>query len=338
MQRFHTIAKPENFRMGMFNLCAHEIPIYFGSPLFGYPSLDIEGGKIIKANNLLVLDLNVIEYMRQRKNKRNIEGLLKYAAMLGLEITFIVGLSEQKRNLSYADSLYKELVTVLREDYFYDLPDKEVEKLLGVLSRHNPGITKNTGLFRDFLILIKYFYNKKWGIERKIREFATMIYEKNVPVFTFAFLVGCLYFYVKENRNAFSEKVVRKVQSDMDICSGEEEKRLWNVASDLMLFMAPTELFYNDKTGEYNFSYIASGDITVCLILSELCYAEIVVNQGRCFGTPGFRPTGIAGETLHSLVIRYLRNSRQHSLTKKEASDPRRTNLSNLVDELRSAN
>jgi len=56
------------------------------------------------------------------------------------------------------------------------------------------------------------------------------------------------------------------------------------------------ELFnLNRYTGEYNFSYIVSADISVGLALSEICYGQIVVDGGTCWGHSGFRPGGLGG-------------------------------------------
>lgn len=318
----------------MIDMRRDENPIFIGSPFFGYPSLDIEGNKRIKTNNLLILDLNVISFIRQRKNKTNIRQLLTWASLLDLEVTPIVGISEQYRSHANPGVAFKRYIQILREDYFYDLPEEEIERLTRVFTEYSPDIENNTGIFRDYLIVIKYFYQKKWVLEKKVEQFAIMVHKRNIPVLAFAFLLGCIYFYVKDNPRNFTQKIVSKVQSDMSISPNKEEKRLWNVASDIMLFMAPAELFYNYQANEYNFSYVASGDVTAGLILSELCYGQVVVNQNTCYGMAGFRPRGASSAVLVPLVQRYLQQSPQHSFTRAGNHDPRRNNLMELANEL----
>jgi hypothetical protein len=251
-----------------------------------------------------------------------------------LEVTPIVGISEQQRTHGNPGEAFNNYIDILKEDYLYDLPESEIQRLLGVFIDHSPKIKQNTELFRDYLVIIKYFYHKKLPLEKKIEELSDLIHKRNVPVLAFAFILGCVFFHVKENPEKYTKKVVSKVQSDMAISPKKEEKKLWNVASDIMLFMAPAELFFNYETGEYNFSYVASGDITCGLTLSEVCYGQIVVNENTCFGMPGLRPTGISSQTISPYIGKYLKQSPQQSFTRKGSADPRRENLRKLAAEL----
>lgn len=335
MQRFHTIALSESVPSGMIDLDLNESPIFIGSPFLGVPSLDPEGKKIVQTNNLLILDLNVINFIRQRKNKVNIQGLLEWTAKKGLEITPIVGLSEQFRTHGDPYSAFNKYIETLKIDYQYDLSSTEVEKCFRVISNYSPKIQQNTELLRDYLIIIKFFYHQNCTLEEKVRQFAQLLYNRNVPVFAFAFLLGCVFFHVKDSPNKFSQKLVSKVQSDMAVSPNKEERKLWNVASDIMLFMAPAELFFNYETGEYNFSFIASGDITCGLILSEISYGQIVVNQNTCFGMVGLKPTGLSAPVMAHYINEYLKASPQQSFTRKGASDQRTANLKRLVSDLK---
>ncbi|OKY27132.1 hypothetical protein BI291_18040 [Thalassotalea sp. PP2-459] len=334
MQQIHTLVEPEKIQMGSIDLAPDEDPIFFGSPFFGIPSLDIDGERKIKANNLLILDLNIINFIRQRKNKVNIKGLLIWAAKMGLEVTPIVGLSEQQRTHGNPDKAFKNYIEILKEDYFYDLPSEEADNFLKVIREHTPNIKKNTELFCDYLIIIKHFYHLNLPLEEKIKQFAQLIHERNVPVLAFAFLLGCVFFHVKCTPNDYSNKVVSKVQSDMSISPTRETRKLWNVASDIMLFMAPVELFFNYELGEFNFSYVASGDITCGLTMSEICYGQVVVNNGTCFGMPGLRPTGHTFKAISHCVNKHLKPSPQQSFTRKGGSDSRVNNLKALAKEL----
>lgn len=335
MQRYYTMSRTDDVHFGQIDCSGSEQPIFIGSPFFGFPSRDAEGKDEIEVNPVLLLDLNIVNFLRSRKNSEHIKRMLAWAAATGVEMTPIVAQSEQQRSHADPEKPFRQYVQALKEDYGYTLPSGEISRLLGVFEEHSPAIEKNTGLFRDYLVIIKHFYHQKASVEEKIKGFADLIYERNVPVLAFAFLLGCVYFFVKEKPSSFTEKVVRKVQSDMAVVPAKEEARLWNVASDIMLFMAPAELFYNKYTGEYNFCYVASADITAALAMSEICYGQVVVNAGRCFGHPGLRPAGISAESIAPLVQKYLRQSPQQNYEPAKEHDLRRQNLEGLALELR---
>jgi hypothetical protein len=118
------------------------------------------------------------------------------------------------------------------------------------------------------------------------------------------------------------------------VCKEKEKVHLKNLASDLMLFMAPAEIFFNHEASEFNFCYVASSDVSIGLALAEIAYGQIVVNDGRCFGQPGFRPSGIIGAALEPVVVQYLRQSPQHDYSFKGRSDGRVENLERLAEKL----
>lgn len=337
MHRFHTIFHPEATPLSVIDSGPGEVPIWVGSPFYGLPSKNPDCfDPVVPMNGLLLLDVNILGYIRERKNIDNIRRLFAWAARERLEVTPIVAVAEQHRTHKAPDRAFRHYVDALREDYFYDLPQYEVERLLGVFSEHSPAIEQNVQFLALYYVLIKHFYHKKWSAVRKVKELAELIHKRNVPVLAFAFLLGCVCFYVKENPSVFSETIVKKIQSDMCIHSNKEKEKdhLNNLASDLMLFMAPAEMFFNKGTSEFNFSYIASGDTAVGLTLAEICYGQVVVNNGRCFGHPGFRPSGATGKALSEIVAQHLRPSLQQSYSFKGRSDGRVDNLESLAKEL----
>lgn len=287
-------------------------------------------------NRLLLLDVNILGSIRERKNVGNIRSLFAWAASQELEVTPIVAVAEQHRTHGAPDRAFRHYVEALREDYLYNLPQQEVERLLSVFSKHSPAIAQNVQFIAHYYVLIKYFYHKRWSAERKVKEFSDLIHEKNVPVLAFAFLLGCSYFYVRENPQQFSSAVISKVQSDMCVHPQKEKERshLRNLASDLMLFTAPAEIFFNHETSEFNFCYVASGDVSIGLVLSEIAYGKITVNDGRCFGHPGFRLSGATGRALGATVAQCLRPSPQQSYLYKGRSDGRFDNLERLAEKM----
>lgn len=262
--------------------------------------------------------------------------MFAWAASEGLEITPIVAVAEQHRTHGAPDKAFKHYVDALRRNYLYDLPPQEVERLLSVFSEHSPAVAQNVDFLAHYYVLIKHFYHKPWSAERKVKEFSELIHQRNVPVLAFAFLLGCVSFCVRENPQQFSPAVVSKVQSDMCVHGNKEREKshLKNLASDLMLFITPAEIFFNHETSEFNFCYVASGDTGIGLALSEIAYGQIVVNDGRCFGHPGFRPDGITSGVLGATVAKYLRQSPQQSYSFKGRSDGRFNNLECLAEEM----
>ncbi len=339
MHRFHTVWHPDSITHRCIDSSTDEVPIWIGSPFYGIPSTNQDRFDPVQPlNRLLLLDVNVLGSIRERKNVANIRGLFAWAASEGLEITPIVAVSEQYRTHGAPDRAFKHYVDALREDYLYDLPPHEVERLLHVFSEHSPAVAQNVDFLAHYCVLIKHFYHKPWSAERKVKELAELIHKRNVPVLAFAFLLGCVCFYVRENPKKFPEASVSKVQSDMCIHANKEKENthLKNLASDLMLFMAPAEIFFNHETSEFNFCYVASGDVSIGLTLAEIAYGQIVVGDGRCFGHPGFRPSGITGCALAATVAQCLRQSPQQSYSFKGRSDGRVDNLECLARELMS--
>jgi len=74
---FHTISNPQNMTNAVFE-SSGEKTIFLGSPFFGeittYNNCPISE----KCNILLLLDLNIVSSIRQRKNKKNISKLFEW--------------------------------------------------------------------------------------------------------------------------------------------------------------------------------------------------------------------------------------------------------------------
>lgn len=337
MQRFHTIWYPESVTLGRINSSTEEVPIWIGSPFHGLPSTALDSFvPVTSLNRLLLLDVNILSSIRERKNVENIRNLFAWAAKEKLEITPIVAVAEQYRTHGAPDKAFRHYIDALRKDFLYDLPTHEVERLLSVFSEYSPEVAKNVNFLAHYYVLIKHFYHKPWSAERKVKEFAELIRKRNVPVLAFAFLFGCVCFWVKESPQQFSSAVLRKVQSDMCIHENKEKEvsHLKNLASDLMLFIAPAEIFFNREASEFNFCYIASGDTSIGLVLAEIAYGQVVANDGRCFGHPGFRPSGATNSALGPIAIKYLRQSPEQSYSFKGRSDGRVGNLECLAEEI----
>ncbi|MFJ3051898.1 hypothetical protein [Pseudomonas nitroreducens] len=303
--------------------------LYVGSLFFGYPKSDRGRLPISKK---LILDLNVLGDIRSKKNRNNISKLFCWAAESGVEISPLVALSEQQRTHSDPRFAYDDYLRVLREEYGFALPKHEADKNYEVIRSLSSQITYNTKLQRNYLLIMKRFYRSKAGFKRSVNEFAKFILDENLPVFTFGLFLGCMYLHVKNYPEMYSAKLVSKIQSDMDV-SGDHETRLMNVASDLALLQSSAEIFYNRLTGEYTYSYIASGDVTIHHALSELAWAQIRVNATGNFGSLGFRQEGSAGEDIHALLQPYSAAFSARDMS-PGAQEVRRENLVRVADQL----
>lgn len=273
--------------------------IYLGSPFYGAPNFS---GIKAKVNTLLILDLNILSDLRNKKNQKNIRRLLTWAAEHNAEITPLVALSEQQRTHGSPRYAYDEYLDALKAEYGWSIHKEEIEKNYLAIEKISPSIAINTALWRDYLLLIKKFYHSKVGFKRKVDEFIGFLLNKDLPIFTLGLYAGCSYFHMKANPALYDEGLISKVQSDMDIHGKDHEKRLMNVASDMALIQSSAELFYVRQTQEYNVAFIASKDVTIPHILTELCWAEVLVNSAGNFGRMGFRPESKSGKEIFKIL------------------------------------
>jgi len=61
---------------------------------------------------------------------------------------------------------------------------------------------------------------------------------------------------------------------------------------------------------------------------------NIIINEGKCFGKPGIRPSSMSVDVLDPLLTKHLKQSSQHSTSAMDADDPRRDNLKALAEKL----
>ncbi|MCU1772258.1 hypothetical protein [Pseudomonas sp. 13B_3.2_Bac1] len=304
--------------------------IYLGSPFYGTPNFS---GIKAKVNTLLILDLNILSDLRSRKNSNNIKRLLTWAAEHNAKITPLVALSEQQRTHKSPRYAYDEYLDALKAEYGWSINKKEIEKNYLAIEKISPNISTNTALWRDYLLLIKKFYHSKAGFKRKTEEFITFLLDKDLPIFTLGLYAGCSYFHMKVNPSLYDEGLISKVQSDMDIQGKNHEKRLMNVASDMALIQSSAELFYIRQTQEYNVAFIASKDITIPHILTELCWAEVLVNSAGNFGRMGFRPESKSGKEIFNILSPHSESINSRSQDANSV-DARKKNLKVIANEI----
>ena len=302
--------------------------IFIGSPFWGLPTFDKEGEVKVSTTKVLILDLHILECIRKLKNKENTVNLVKWALDNQVILIPHIALSEQFLSHGNPKRAFDNLIDSFKKNYNYEIPEYESSQMYKALLENAPVNRSNTEMMRDFIVITKYFYKKKDTLENKIADLCELIHKKNVPVFAFAVIVACLFFYVKEYPKEFHKKTVSKLESDMFISADQnkEERSLWNFASDIMLFMAAVDLFYNKESNDFNFSYIASSDKTVALILENVCLGELVIVNSVCQSKPAIRP-GIISEKIDPLLKNNLKASSKKGSFQK-------VNLRNLALEL----
>lgn len=282
-----------------------ERTLFIGSPLHAHPEINDIG---ILPENLLLLDLNVFNYIRQRKHKEAIHKLLFWAVGHEAHVNAILAASEQHRTHTNPQNAFREYISRLQDDYSLKIDDHEVDNTLKAFQQHQPDLNKNAIIIRNYLIIIKHFFNKSLTLEQKIAQLSKIMIEKDLPIFTFAYKIACIYFLSKEIKNDLDSRLVSKIQSDMAISTKceNESKSLLNVTADIMYFIDCISLFYNKYQNKFYIPYLASADITMKYILSEICYAKVTVSrEGHCYGEVGFRPNGFAAKHIIDLIKKY---------------------------------
>jgi hypothetical protein len=183
---------------------------------------------------------------------------------------------------------------------------------------------------RDWLIIAKYIYNRKNGIKKHVVEFSEMVKCNHLPIFSFIYHVILVFFHVKENRGSYEKEFFNKIQSDMSYRESlnDEVKSLDNVARDMALFMTAIDIFYCFEDSVNDFSWIASSDALVGLILQEICIAEIVskeklsrngIKYTQNIAKVGLRPSGRAYGQLEEIIRKHPSVEEQNSLNRADS-------------------
>jgi len=252
------------------------------------------------------------------------------------EITPVIGLLEQQRTHGNPQYAYDEYINSLRENFKFHISDDTKEKSYALMNNFQNEMKSNVGLLRDYIVIIKYFYHKNLTLEEKITQFIKMMYEDNLPIFAYSLFLGCSFFHVKANSHKYDKKIVEKIQKDMNLGENLNEKSL-NMASDLMLIMAASELFYNQYDNKYDFSYLASGDLLIKHALNEICFHQIHISkENRKYPVISLVPdTACYNDTielLQNLISEYGKKDRK--IGAKEEESIRRKNLEKKVKSL----
>lgn len=306
-------------------------PIYFGTPFAG-ASQNLASD--IKLNQKVLIDSNIMSDIRNGSNEKNIALMMLNGAILDAEMSHIFSSAELYVSHENPDSLLTKYYRSINDKYLACIDTQEQNQFKDIVFNHKAQIKQNIMIIRDWLVIAKYVYHRKQtNLDKIAKELAEIIKYNNLPILSFAHLIILLFSYVKNNKSRFDNKVFSKIQSDMEYRStyDEEIKSLYNFAKDITIFLfAPQIFFYQNDEGQPNcdYSWIASSDITVGLILREICIYKIttrqsISNDGQKFllNIPevGFRESGTSFEVLNELVDSYPPESIETNLIRSES-------------------
>ena len=302
-------------------------PIYFGTPFLGLS--DLTRSHVV-LNHKILIDSNIMSDIRKGKNKENIAFLMRQGGIRHAELSHIFSSAELYINHRHPSFALSEYYKAINQNYGASI-DKELQKEFEIIITNTiPGIRRNIRFIRDWLVIAKYIYNRKLGLQKKAKELSELIKYNHLPILSFMHMMVLLFSYVKENKSDFDEETYNKIKSDMDYrpTIKKEIESLNNVARDISLFMAATEIFYCFEDNVNDFSWIASSDATVGLILQEICFAKISsletmsvrgVKYTQNHPSVGFRPSGKSFDTLNELISKHAPIEEQNNLIRSES-------------------
>ena len=254
-----------------------ERDIYFGTPFYG------KFKSVQNINTIALLDLNIIDDIRKGNNQNNLLKLFEYCAKNDIESTPAIALLEQVRTHGNPKFAFDNYINSLKERFSFNIPESEEKKVFTLINDFgNFKIDEHINMLKSYIVILKYVNTKKVSFDVKVKQFIGLIDEHNIPFFTFAFFLGCSMLHIQANQQLYDKKLVSKTRKDLNIGSNIEKESL-NLASDLFLIMSVSELFHNNATNEYNFSYIATGDLLIAHALKTIRFAGIKIINGRKF-------------------------------------------------------
>ncbi|AOT07594.1 hypothetical protein [Pseudoalteromonas luteoviolacea] len=317
--------------------------VYLGTPFYGYPIFEFN--KHIQLKNKILLDSNIFSNIRKNSNRDVIVPLLTQAGHMQAEISHIFAAAELFLNHSKPIDAIQEYYDSLEQNFNLSVPRQDRQAFIRLVTNVLPGISQNIETLQNWLIVAKYIYNRKTGLKKHVIELSELIKYNHLPIFSFIFHTVLVFFHVKENKHLYRREFYKKIQSDMAYRASlqEEIKSLNNVARDIALFMATTEIFYSFDDSINDFSWIASSDPTIGLILQEVCFAEITsikklinTNSYSTLNIPkvGLRPSGSSYKDLEPLISQYPPTEEFNTLSRQDSLALKKSRLAVLAQRL----
>ncbi len=313
-----------------------EKPLYLGTPFLGGVKFP-EAGKVI-LNKKILIDSNVLSDFRKNINRSTINSFLYESDQMTAEISHMFAASELFINHESPEMAISEYYESLDSNFNILIPQGDRNEFISIMNNNIERIKKYFDILRDWLVIAKYIFNRKNGIKKHVIEFSEMVRYNHLPIFSFIYHVILVFFHVKENRGLYEGEFFNKIQSDMTYRETIEDEfeSLNNVARDMAIFMMAVDIFYCFEDNVNDFSWIASSDATVGLILQEICIAEIVskeklskigVRYTQNIAKVGLRPTGIAYKQLEEIISQYPPIEENNSLHREDSMSIKKSRL-----------
>lgn len=253
----------------------------------------------------LWLDANIISQSTSRVPNPNITQAFDWAEKQGLTPSPTLALFEYFRTNpvdTAVDIIFKRL-PIMEELYpvMFDLYTLGMQ-IDGIHNSYKEQ-KKYVKPISDYVIIIRHLYHVKLPFRQKCILFAKLIQDR-LPEFLICYLIGCLYFFVKDrnNRSYWPEEVFSKIQRDMLLIADPVKARSSadNLASDIAYISSPLLMPLTARKN-LRVAYIATSDAGLSFLLQEICYFAITI-AGVGHGNPGYRPTGLAYNLIGPLV------------------------------------
>lgn len=279
-------------------------PIHLMSPFLSRPLYsDAWYRPIEHVRHEIWLDSNLLSQAKAAVRNPNLESLIWWGTMRNIKFSIAHATLEKLRTSSVSDAndmLFKSAIA-LNELYDINIdPEQLVQanlQFLPYLAEQQKYIDR----LAYYIVLIRSGFMHKAGCARKCKSFVQYI-AANLPKLIIPFFLGCLYFFVKDNRTKYQS--FGKLQSDMNV-TGDYEKD-WssarNLANDFAIFTSSSLCIIPKDELSIRVPWIATSDAGLSLVLNELCYAVLNLHEGVGNGIPYLRPSGLMSTAIGDFV------------------------------------
>lgn len=333
----------EDFPFNLFSIEASggTKPIYIGSPFSGYPRA-IKGCVSYTQHSLLI-DSNIMIDIIEGRNTNSIRMLLTLLHTHKMKFSIIFAASEIYLTYHNPDEAIESFALALKNDHGVAFPIGDIDKIADIVKVNLEDIRKQITVMKDYLIIVKNIFLMDGGVKKHTKALTEIIKYNNLPQFGFAMLLSLVLFYARKNQAEFDTKMISKIDTDMQIKKSrkEEEKLLNNVARDICLYLACADAFYHFSDQVNEVSWLASGDATVGLMLSEIHFTKFNYQEKKsdknatvCLAEVDLRKDAKSYKTLKPIISKYWgENLNYLSLDNKDINE-KRINLRSFAESI----
>lgn len=257
-------------------------------PLLGELGLVSDDQKVLHS---LVLDTNVLSDLVQQRRPDANSYLIQLLRSHPIEVNPVYAMMEQRQRYGGASEVLHSYVNFAKQTFGWEAAQKGRAAFESSLAAAKDGLVENAEALSGYIAAISYLYRQNAGAALKLEWLSGMIRSADLPYLPIQFYYAALAFLSAERPHLFSAREVKKIRKDLAPCQSLEEQRLKaaNVANDLML--PSTALFQTAGPEVLVFPYIATRDVAMQLLLSEIWCASVESrSDGRALGAWGLRP------------------------------------------------